>query len=451
MSEPTATTRTAVVPDDFIGSKYGRMFADLPVHDCPDDALISLGAPGSRIDATDGLDDGDPQANPYIPAGWPIFGQFIAHDITADRSLLQHHAALRDLHNFRTPALNLESLYSNGPTGDPFMFDRDDPALFLLGRDDTDAPNDEPRNVQGRALIGDPRNDVHLIISQMHVAFLKFHNAAVGWLRAKGTPADQVYTEAQRLVRWHYQWIAVHEFLPLTVGQATVADVLTNGRRFFHFGVTPFVPVEFSDGAYRAGHSQIRTAYQINDQFRANIFPDLAGFRPVPHVHDIDWRYFFAVAAAQTPQPSRRIDARVAHPLVNLPDDVVGADVVGEARSLAYRDLQRARALDMPSGETVAKALGVPVLTSAEVGLADVGWDGDTPLWYYVLKEAEVQQSGVSLGAMGGRIVAEVLIGLLDGDPTSYRNASAPWQPELPGAQPGDFTMADLLRFAGVV
>ncbi len=273
MSDPKTTTRTAVVPDDFIGSKYGRMFPDLPVHDCPEDALIALGGPGTRIDAADGLDDGDPEANPCIPAGWPIFGQFIAHDITADRSLLQHHASVRDLHNFRTPALNLESLYSNGPTGDPFMFDRDDPAKLLLGIDDAGTPNDEPRNVQGRALIGDPRNDVHLIISQMHVAFLKFHNAVVDRLRLAGTPAGLLYSEAQRLVRWHYQWITTHEFLPLTVGQDLVEDVRANGRRFFQFTSIPFVPVEFSDGAYRAGHSQIRTAYQINPTFRANIFP----------------------------------------------------------------------------------------------------------------------------------------------------------------------------------
>ncbi len=170
----------------------------------------------------------------------------------------------------------------------------------------------------------------------------------------------------------------------------------------------------------------------------------------MPHAHDLDWRFFFAVSDAQPPQPSRRIDARVAHPLVNLPDDVVGADVVGEARSLAYRDLQRARALDMPSGEVLAAAVGVPVLTREQVGLDAVGWEGETPLWYYILKEAEVLTAGVRMGPLGGRIVAEVLIGLLDGDPTSYRNAPAPWLPELPSAQEGTFTMADLLRFAGV-
>jgi hypothetical protein len=208
--------------------------------------------------------------------------------------------------------------------------------------------------------------------------------------------------------------------------------------------------VEFSDAAYRFGHSQIRATYRLNDHFQAMIFPDLAGFRQLGHDRIIDWRLFFNVDPAQPPQSSRRIDARVAHPLVNLPDAIVGTTQVPQERSLAYRDLLRARALDLPSGEAVSRAMGIEPLTAEQVGLAALGWPWETPLWYYVMKEAESSSDGVALGPTGGRIVAEVLIGLLDGDPQSYRNADAPWQPELPSVTPGTFTMVDLLRFGGV-
>src|SRR5579875_1753634 len=247
--ESTMTPKTATQPavtscviaphlkDDITQgtSKYGRMFPDLPCNDCDEAALLDIGGSGSVLDAADVVDDGARQGdNPCIPAGWPVFGQFIAHDITADRSLLQHHATLGEIRNFRSPALNLESVYGAGPSGSPYMFDNSDTDMFLLGMDDANILDDLPRNSQGRALIGDPRNDVQQIITQMHVAFLKFHNAIVGWLRGQAKTSD-IFSEAQRLVRWHYQWIVTHEFLPLVAGQAVVDDVLVHGRRFYAF------------------------------------------------------------------------------------------------------------------------------------------------------------------------------------------------------------------------
>ncbi len=430
--------------------KYGRMFADLPCNECDDDALAALGRSGAIMDAA--LLSPEEEArtdNPRIPAGFAVFGQFIAHNITADRSLLRHHASLAEIHNFRTPSLNLESMYSAGPIDSPYIFDADDPDKFLLGLDDAGQPNDLPRNAQGVALLGDPRDDVHLLIAQLHVVFLKFHNAVVDWLRKQNMPAEAVFAEAQRLVRWHYQWIVVHEFLPLTVGEETYRDVLENGRRFYDYDSRPFIPVEFSDGAYRFGHSQMRSRYRINDAVSGPIFPDLAGGKPLAHDHVLDWRYFFDLDPAHPPQPSKRIDGRLAHSLIELPRSVVGVTTMPEEASLAYRDLLRARSLDLPSGEAVARAIGAEPLTREEAGMAAVGWFGETPLWYYVLREAEARSGGERLGPVGGRIVAEVLIGLLDGDPTSYRGADPAWQPVLPAARPGTFTISDLMRFAG--
>ena len=128
---------------------------------------------------------------------------------------------------------------------------------------------------------------------------------------------------------------------------------------------------------------------------------------------------------------------------------MVGDTEIPEQHSLAYRDLVRGEALDLPSGEAIARAMGVEPLSQEEVGLRAIGWQNETPLWYHILKEAEVRHGGDRLGEVGGRIVAEVLLGLIDGDPTSYRNAEAEWRPELPSSQVDHFTMTDLLRYAG--
>ena len=429
--------------------KYGRMFPDLPGLEVDEAFLLALGRSRSVMDAASRPDEHD---NPRIPAAFAFLGQFIAHDITADRSMLRHHAHLNELRNFRTPRLDLEYLYAAGPTGDPHLYDLDDLDKFLLGVNDMGKQDDLSRNRQGRALVGDPRNDVHLIISQLHLAFLKFHNQVVDYLRDQGVPSSDVFSEAQRLVRWHYQWIVVHEFLPLTAGEALVDNLLNNGPQFYEYDERPFIPVEFADAAYRFGHSQVRSVYILNGSgAKGQIFPDFAGTCPVPHDRVVDWAYFFNVEEQRPPQASKRIDTLIAHSLIDLPRSVVGDTDIPEQHSLAYRDLMRGQALDLPSGEAVSRAMDIEPLSKDELGLSKLGWHGETPLWYYILKEAEVRAGGERLGDVGGRIVAEVLLGLIDGDSTSYRWAETEWRPTLPGTQEGQFTVADLLRFARVV
>jgi len=433
------------------GGKYGKMFPGIPGPETDETLLLTLGRSGSVMDAASRPDETDASTdNPRIPAGWTFFGQFIAHDITADRSLLLHHARLNELRNFRTPRLDLESMYAAGPTGSPYLYDLDDADKFLLGLNDIGETEDLPRNRQGRALLGDPRDDVHLIISQLHLAFLKFHNAVIDYLRAKGVSGSDVFSQAQRLVRWHYQWIVVHEFLPLTVGKELMQDLLSNGLQFYAYADQPYIPVEFADAAYRYGHSQVRSIYTLNESgAKGQVFPDCAGTCPVPHDRVVDWVCFFDVDSKRRPQASKRIDTLLAHSLIDLPTSVVGDTEIPEQHSLAYRDLVRGEALDLPSGEALARAMAVETLSKDEVGLSQMGWKSETPLWYYILREAEMRQRGERLGEVGGRIVAEVLFGLIDGDPNSYRNAETEWSPSLPGSQEGDFTIADLLKFAG--
>ncbi len=435
-------------------SKYSRLFPDLPRLDADEATLLGLGRSGSALDdALTPDEEGRATDDATTPAAWPFFGQFIAHDITADRSLLAHHARLGELRNFRRPALDLECVYGLGPGGTPYLFDVYDPDMFLLGTNDAGLPNDIPRNLQGVGLVGDKRNDSQMIISQLHLLFLKFHNAAVADVRARGVDDGAVFAEAQRLARWHHQWLTVHEYLPLCVGDDTVRDILDNGRRHFmnRPGDAPTIPVEFADAAFRFGHSQIRARYRLNDGATDTIFPGCIGGCPVPQVRAIDWRWFFAADDAHPPQPAKKIDTKVVHPLVDLPEAITGHVDVPEHASLAVRDLQRSHALDLPSGEEIARAMGETPLTPEQVGLASGGWAGETPLWYYVLKEAEVLEGGERLGPVGGRIVAEVLIGLIAADPTSYLGCAPDWTPVFPAAQPDTFTMRDLLRFAGAV
>lgn len=431
------------------GEKYGRMFPNLPACDTNEEALIALGRSGAMMDVASGPNADAPETdNPMIPAGYTILGQFVAHDITADRSLLHHHTNLDEIRNIRTPMLDLECLYSAGPTGNPYLFDADDTDKFLLGVNDQGEPHDVPRNQQGVALVGDPRNDVHQPISQLHLALLKFHNVVVDHLRDEGVADADVFTEAQRLVRWHYQWIVLHEFLPLTVGDELVEDILQHGPRYYRWEKRPFIPVEFADAAYRFAHSQVRTTYRLNEHTSGSIFPECAGACPVASAHAIDWRYFFALDPAQPPQPSKKIDTQLAHALIDLPTKVVGSTEIPEHHSLAVRDLLRGQALDLPAGEAVAVAMGIEPLSDDEMGLRELGWQGQTPLWYYVLREAAVREHGERLGPVGGRIVAEVLVGLIDADANSYRVADPAWQPSLPARRKAKFTMADLLRFA---
>lgn len=427
---------------------YGRLFPELPPLIADEARLWSLGGAGGLCDGgpvvdTEGGDDAQ-----AVAAGWPFFGQMIAHDITADRSLPAHQADAESLRNARRPTIDMEFLYGDGPTGNPFLYDRNDAAKMLLGTNDAGRPDDLPRNAQGTALIGDPRNDSHLVISQLHVAMLRFHNAVVDWLRAQGTAEAVVFTEAQRLARWHYQWVVLLDFLPRLIGEDLAAALLMRGPRDFVGELSYAIPLEFADAAYRYGHSQIRHRYQLNATCPPiPLFPALVGFVPVPAAHTIDWAYLFDLPGHPPAQRAKKIDGRLARSLIELPLAITGEVEVEAYRSLAVRDLQRGQGLGLPSGETVARRMGEMPLSPDEVGLAAGGWRGETPLWFYILREADVRCDGERLGPVGGRIVGEVLTTMIERDPGSFR-ATPGWTPTLPAARPGHFSLADLLTFA---
>jgi len=404
---------------------YLALFETLPPLDADEAALHALGGPGGVCDL-----GADVALDSHVAAVWPFFGQFVTHDITADRSPLVHRADVGRLRNARVPRANLEGLYGAGPVGAPYLYRKDDPAKLLLAPSGVDVP----RNHEGIALIGDPRNDVQLFTSQMAVAFIRMHNRLV--------EQEGGFEQARRALTWHYQHVILREFLPGLIGAELTADLLTEGPQLYTVDEDdPYIPFEFADAAFRYGHAQIRAAYQVNARFGpCPVFPDLMGFGPVSPEHAVDWTMQIDVAGCAPAQRAKRLDVRLATCLIGLPTQVSGSRPGTDYASLATRDLQRGLAVGLPSGEAVARFLGVPVV---DVELP--GWSDETPLWLYILKEAEALHDGDRLGPVGGRIVGEVLVGIIDADPESFRSVDPAWTPTLPARRAGAFGLADVL------
>jgi hypothetical protein len=472
--------------------RFGRLFPTLPpfADDTPEirDALTQLGAPGGPMDPGDDLSDPitlvtdeakslhNPN-NPTITAGFTFLGQFLDHDMTFDpTSSLARRQDPEAIRNFRIPALDLDSVYGGGPVASPHLYDQtvDGGRTTLLVEEipgsaavsiDGTTRLDVPRNGQLVALLGDPRNDENLVVSQLQLAFLRFHNRVLADVKAElgpGYTAGELFAEAQRVVRWHYQWLVLHEFLPTTVGQATADDVLANGPQHFKWRNDPFIPVEFSVGAYRFGHSQVRPSYRANfatsaidphQQFFALFLDpsatdpddpaDLRGGRRALR-RFIDWQTFFDFGDGLV-RPNKKIDTKLSTVLFHL----LGQPE-GEPTTLATRNLLRNLTMEVPSGQRVARAMQLPELAQVDLAdLADLHLGQRTPLWFYVLREAEVTAAGEHLGPVGGRIVAEVITGLIRGDRQSYLRQDPDWTPTY--GSDGSFTMVDLLTAAGVV
>jgi hypothetical protein len=462
--------------------RFGRLFPGLPVF-APDtqkvrEALFELGKLDGLMDAKDTSPTPDNPDNETIPAGFTFFGQFVDHDLTFDpTSILERQNDPEAIENFRTPAFELDNVYGSGPRVSRHLYDVKDPAAakFLIEKlGGPDSNDDMPRNSQNTALIADPRNDENTIVSQLHVAFLKFHNAVVDHLRAKGVSNSQVFEQAQRMVRWHYQWIILHDFLPRLVGQEVLNDVLDDRprERIFRWRNTPFIPVEFAVAAYRFGHSQVRPRYGLNGGFAgvpifndALVDPneadptDLRGGKRAAR-RFVEWARFFEGLAGSSginPTLSKRIDPKLSTALFKLiigaPGQVGGEGVgtITNPQSLAQRNLLRSLALRLPSGQAMARRLGIKPLKLDELKKFGVGFENSSPPWYYILRESALEKDneGRRLGPVGARIVAEVFVGVLRGDRFSFLNANPNWRPELANAE-GKFLMADLLKFAGV-
>lgn len=495
--------------------RFSRMFDRLqPFADAGlrvQSALREMGAKNGLLDAKDQLSAGpiqlivDPALsvnnpdNPSTTAGVTFFGQFLDHDMTFDaQSRLGVPTRPERSTNSRTPSFDLDSVYGRGPIADTHLYDPADRVKFTIETTTAGGFEDLPRTSSGAAIIPDPRNDEHIIIGGLQAAFLCFHNRVVDMLRANGDVARlsfrdegeaedavtaasidafddareaarlrNVFAEARRIVTWHYQWIILNEFLPNIVGASLVNEILTHGRRFYRPREgEASIPVEFQM-VYRFGHSVVRPSYRANlagdggQPFFAFIFDpagqgqtdpiDLRGGARAAR-RFIGWQTFFDFGGDQTAhvRQNKLIDTKISTPLFELP---LGAIASGDPpTSLAQRNLLRHVTWSLPSGQDIARAMGIPPLAAsqlAELTSFGVGFERSTPLWYYILKEAELA-GGTHLAGVGARIVAEVFIGLLQQDGGSYLSNNPGWRPTLPSRTPGTFTMVDLLTFAGV-
>jgi hypothetical protein len=457
--------------DRLAEGRFGTMFKRLPPFAPRDDLLEGLAR--TMVEDQTVPDDNHLNTSPRLFAGFTFVGQFIDHDITFDNTPLELQLADPEARtNFRTPRYDLDSVYGRGPAQEPQFYDPGDPDKLLV------TPNvngvlDVPRASDGRAIIPEPRNDENLIVVQLHKAFVQFHNRIVDYSRSEGIRKEWVFETARRLTRWHYQWAVIHDFLPRFVGDELVGAkgavyrelagkppvISLDYYRPTNKAGRPFMPVEFAVAAYRFGHSIIRPFYVINQVtlerggvpvFGADGGFNLNGGRPIPQDLVIDWKNILPVDPTFPARKPRRIDTKLSLPLASLPGSVVPPP--DPTIHLAVRNTLRGKRVGLPSGQQVARAMRAPVLSNATLGLdSDPGWGGEAPLWFYVLREAELPPYNTErLGQVGGRIVAEVLVGLLQRDPNSYLFLDPGWKPAPPLAPaPGQFAFVDLLRFAG--
>jgi hypothetical protein len=465
-------------------ARFGVIFKRLQAFAPQDSLLQSLAASMHELadmPVAAGLTSND---NPKIPAGFTFLGQFIDHDITLDRTPFELAKDDPDgTINFSSPSFDLRSVYGRGPAEDPQFYgwtnpdgsiDNDKFRLEFNGNIDLggnpvlDVPrHNDPADTAnfGHAIIADRRNDENLIIVQLHIAFMRFHNAMVDYMRDQGYPPDLVFASARRLVRWYYQWLMIHHYLKLSIGAPMLAQIFkeypdrppTVMTSYYKPQNTakPYIPIEWAVAAFRFGHSQARPMYALRDVFiplfDPNGGPDVRGGRPIPGDSVIRWSNIMPInafdpSALPPPFRSRRIDAGLSLPLFTLPGSAISSP---GPISLAERNLLRGKRFGMPSGQQVAKAMRVKrVWTNQELGLTDPNWNGEAPLWYYILKEASLQYGGEQLGDVGGRLVGEVMMKLFQLDINSYFNQNALFKPQRPIATTdGDFTIGNLLTF----
>jgi hypothetical protein len=424
--------------------RYGQMFDGLPgANRLPPGALWDLAKAMIKVDAGAPI-DGEDQAdeNPTIPAGYTYFGQFVDHDLTLDPTPFNTSERDRDaLVDFRSPALDLDNVYGRGPDDQPYMYMADGLQLVV-----GDAPGNAGAKIGTRSdlfrvkagdrpdmpIIGDKRNDENKIVSQLHGALIQFHNkvvkndALISQFGGDPTNPTSRFKAAANIVRWHYQWIVVFDYLDRICEPGMVHEVLNLGgtphlNNYLKSDATyPYIPVEFAGAAFRFGHSMVRPSYALNKSIGTQTqavggkepnriptftrdkesFKNLNGFPgPLPQDWGIDWGFFFDLPTAEltpkqtdkasdnrfrVPQPSYRIDALLVSPLGDLPEffstmdpqdliDQIGVDQIkppsgGSAQQtlvghLAFRNLLRGQNLGLPSGQAVASRLGIEPLS----------------------------------------------------------------------------------------
>lgn len=442
----------------FRPGRFARLFSNLPPLYINPLTLHDVGKAGGKME-----DKGAPNLTNKVPAGLIFFGQFIDHDITLDdsSSLTASNSPVA-IENVRTPTLDLDCVYGDGPGAHPYLYDGG--GKLLTGADYADPANandlknhDLPRSPKGTAIIGDPRNDENRLISQLQLGMLRFHNKVLDMIVAKpnAPTGTMLFEETRRVVTWHYQWTVVNDFLRTICGNWIVDDILANGRKVYQpecLGTNePFIPIEFAAAAYRFGHTMIPQKLKVkpggvqHDVFGTTLG---IGFQPVSSLDQVvNWAAVLDSGNGQF-ERAGQVDTKLAKVLLDLP--FMPPTVPAFERSLAVRNLLRAQSFLIPSGEQVAGALMAAGATEITTEMIEtvreegekLGFPKATPLWIYLLAEGKAIGrmdenaqgkkkfvKGEGLGPVGARFVGEVIIGLLEHDPRSFLGGNRNWSP----------------------
>lgn len=467
----------ADTPQPPLPDTFGRLAPRNPVsgisgNGTPFDAAALIPAFAAAVDGMN--DPTDPDTHD-VAAGMTFFGQFVDHDITLDAtSALGTVIDPGTIRNVRTPALDLDCVYGDGPEASPHLYHPDHHGFLLFGN--ADNPRDLARTKQGTALIGDPRNDENQVVSQLQGAFICLHNIVMTALETdagmagralSGIPAaavasfdagEEPFQVARRICRLHYQWLVANDLLKAFVA-ADVLDAVRHALAHdtlpapFHADA-PVMPIEFSGAAYRFGHATVQSKYQLNDANPAFDLFELGRpeFTFRGDALNIDFNKLFDYPGNDTFQRARPIGRKMAGSIFILPFITAGTTIDGTdlsaemARKLPLRNLLRDRlTLELASGQQIARKMGIPEI-AAPSELTDHGIT-KTPLWYYCLQEAE--QHGGRLGPVGGTIVATTLLRLLYLDAESVVCSAHDFQPwtELGASQSGNYSIGHMLKF----
>lgn len=435
-----------------------------------------------------------------VPSGYTYLAQFVAHDLSFNSATMHQRQLDQDFaEDFRTPRFDLDAVYGRGPVDQPYLYEtptwrgpdgRLAARRFVLGPVLDKSVHDLPRVTEPRgvALIGDPRNDQNAILSQLHGAFLHFHNRLVdeheGW----------DFERVQQSVRLHYQHVVLEDLLPRLVGTNLLSRLLSRSNAGYKVlaqsllggaldgaerlpGDLPVLPLEFAVAAFRFGHSMVRPSYKLTrilpsfDTVNEQSLNSLVGFpKPALRSWRVQWDLFVdlpggreRVSPQDRLQMAYSIDASIAAPLNMLPP----------IQNLAERNLLAGRGHGLASGQAVARFFGIEPLDDASILIGNVAEDagvpitkidpsfaGNCPLWTYVLAEAHAARladqnvAGQSsqpvhprqLGELGGRLVAETFLALLRADRSSILHLNEPFVPEFTGAHfgLGEFLVAAL-------
>lgn len=425
-----------------------------------------------------------------LPPVYTYFGQFVNHDISApvgdvvtrprpqgvgvvgttdppglDRSRrAKMHVILKSFFNEQPNPLSLDSLYGDGPgSADPAIaaLYEDDRKRFRLGmtrpEDDvvfTNASKDPGRVIHAtgardvlrqnrRPLIADLRNDENLIISQLHLAMMLFHNKMVAALEGAIGDAAACFVEARRQVTLHYHWLILNDFLENLLSPTVLRTPLAD--RAQKLPGPGMVPLEFTTAAFRFGHSMVGSGYDFNENFgqdgriekRASLMqlftftthrnmghPD-ADTLQLPDHWVIDWDRMSRESARGG---AERIDMNFANDMLN----VMGASDIPVHGSILFRNLMRGFHRRIPFGQVIADACGQRPLGEDDIRAVmpagsdrnpgsralrefatDFGFLAETPAWLYFLAEARHHEQGQRVGPTASHIIADTIVGLM--------------------------------------